>query len=170
MMTHPQEIMIKLVLDAWYTHIKRANNLFDLLTDEQMQNEVSPARNRGVYLLGHLTAVHDKMLPLLNFGEPLYPQLDEIFLLNPDKSFTEIPSIHDLKVYWKNVNETLAKNFETLQVNDWLQKHTAVTEEVFEKEPHRNRLNVVINRTNHLAYHLGQLVFLKNNKVSNSNQ
>jgi hypothetical protein len=36
-----------------------------------------------------------------------------------------------------------------------------MTEEDFEKEPGRNKLSVLINRTNHMAYHLGQLVLLK---------
>ena len=30
----------------------------------------------------------------------------------------------------------------------------------FPKEPHRNRLNVVISRTNHPAHHRGQLALL----------
>jgi hypothetical protein len=29
------------------------------------------------------------------------------------------------------------------------------------KEPHRNKLNLLMNRTNHLSYHLGQLVLLQ---------
>lgn len=41
------------------------------------------------------------------------------------------------------------------------QKHSAVSEEDFAKEPHRNKLNLLLNRTNHLSYHHGQLVFLK---------
>jgi len=36
----------------------------------------------------------------------------------------------------------------------------AVSDEDFSKEPHRNKLNVIINRTNHMSYHLGQLILL----------
>ena len=67
------EIMIKMVLDAWYSKIKEADDIFDKLTDEQLQIEVAPNRNRGIYLLGHLSAVHDGMLPLLGFRERFYP-------------------------------------------------------------------------------------------------
>jgi hypothetical protein len=101
------------------------------------------------------------MLPLLNLDERLYPQLDKVFVQNPDKTFTEISSTDDLKFYWKHVNETLASNFTQLRPADWLKKHNDVSAEDFEKDPHRNRLNVLINRTNHLAYHLGQLALLK---------
>ena len=45
--------------------------------------------------------------------------------------------------------------------DDWFSRHTAMTDEDFEKEPGRNKLSVVINRTNHMAYHLGQLVLVK---------
>jgi hypothetical protein len=36
-----------------------------------------------------------------------------------------------------------------------------VSPEDFAKEPHRNRLNVLISRTNHMANHIGQLLLLK---------
>jgi hypothetical protein len=42
-----------------------------------------------------------------------------------------------------------------------LQKHTAVSDADFAKEPHRNRLSVVLNRAGHVQYHLGQLVWFK---------
>lgn len=160
-MENHQEFIIKLAIDSWYLQVKRADYLINLLTDEELQKEISPQRNRGIYLLGHLTAVNDLMLPLLNIGDQLYPQLNEIFIHNPDKAIAEIPTTADLRFYWKNVNETLSRHFDKLQTKDWLQKHSSVSEEDFAKEPHRNKLNVLLNRTNHLSYHFGQLVLLK---------
>lgn len=160
-MDNQTELVAKMALDAWFTHVQRTETLFDSLSDEQLQQEVSPGRNRGIYLLGHLTAVHDRMMPLLGFGDPAYPELFPVFIQHPDKSTDILPTTADLRNYWKAVNENLAKNFRQLKPAEWLQKHTAVSEEDFQKEPHRNRLNVVINRTNHLSSHYGQLVFLK---------
>jgi len=159
-MKQQQELLVKSVLDSWYSHVSRVDNLLDTLTDEKLQNEVAPGRNRGIYLLGHLTAVHDRMLPLFNFEKHHYGQLDEIFITSSDKAAKEMPSAADLRLYWKDVNETLAKHFKTLQPEDWFKKHSSVSDEDFAKEPHRNRLNVLVSRTNHLAYHLGQLIFL----------
>lgn len=156
-----QELIIKMALDAWNTHISRTDKLFNELTDEQLANEVAPDRNTGIYLLGHLAAVHDAMLPLLGLGEKLYPQLEDIFIKNPDQSGLEKPVTKDLRNYWLKVNKKLSQYFNQLTADEWFQKHTAVTTEDFAKEPHRNKLNVLINRTNHLANHLGQLVFLK---------
>ena len=36
-------------------------------------------------------------------------------------------------------------------------KHTAVSDEDFAANPLRNRLSVLLSRTRHLAYHIGQI-------------
>jgi uncharacterized damage-inducible protein DinB len=155
------ELAIKISADAWHTEITRTNKLFNELTDEQLQNEVSAGRNSGTYLLGHLTAVHDALFPLLGIGEKLYPELEEPFIKNPDNSGFESPSTADLRNYWKLVNEKLSDHFNQFTSAEWFQKHTSVSEEDFIKQPYRNRLNVLVSRTNHLSYHRGQLVFLQ---------
>ncbi|MES1181507.1 MAG: hypothetical protein ABUL44_01805, partial [Flavobacterium sp.] len=86
---------------------------------------------------------------------------EKIFLSSPDKSGQEMPSIADLKKYWKDVNDTLTKHFSELQPDEWFARHNAVSPEDFAKEPHRNKLNLLLNRTNHQSYHLGQLAYLK---------
>ena len=156
-----QELFVKLALDAWSIYCNRVTKLVTELTDEQLQHEVSTGRNSGVYLVGHLTAVHDAMLPLLSLGEIMHPELENIFIKNPDKSFLEKPSINLIRQYWKEVNETLASAFVKMSADEWFQKHSAISEEDFSREPNRNKLNVLINRTNHLASHYGQMVFLK---------
>ncbi|MEO8109750.1 MAG: DinB family protein [Ginsengibacter sp.] len=153
-------LITNLSLTAWNTHVSRADKLLNELSDRQLENEVSPGRNTGVYLLGHLAAVHDAMLPLLGFGEKHHPELENIFIKNPDKSGLQKPPVSDLRNYWQKVNNALNEHFNKVTPEEWLQKHTSVSEEDFEKEPHRNRLNVLISRTNHLASHLGQLLFL----------
>jgi hypothetical protein len=149
-----------MVLDAWSTYLERTDKLINSLSEEQLQKEVSPGRNSGIYLLGHLTAVHDALFPLLGFGAKLYPELEEVFIKNPDKSGLEKPPVNVLKEYWHKVNSKLSGHFSQLTMEEWFQKHEAISHEDFKKEPHRNKLNVVLNRTNHLANHLGQLVFL----------
>jgi hypothetical protein len=160
-MSNQNQVAVKSALDTWYSRVKATDEAFNRLTDEQLQKEIAPNRNRAIYILGHLTAVHDKMLPLLNLGEPMYPQLDDIFLKNPDKAVKEMPSASELRTQWKTVNSKLAEHFNKLQVEDWFLKHNSVSAEDFEKEPHRNRLTIVLTRTNHMSYHLGQLALLK---------
>lgn len=159
-MTSP-ELFVKMVLSAWDSQNKSFNKLVDALTNEQLSREIAPGRNTGVYLLGHLIAVNDGMLSILGYGEKLYPELETIFLRNPDKSGLEKPSIAQLKEYGKAINEKLSQHIAATSVEDWFSRHNAVSAEDFAKEPHRNKLNVIINRTNHLANHLGQMLLLK---------
>jgi hypothetical protein len=160
-MENQNEILKKIVLDTWNTQVSRTTKLVDGLTDEQLMQEIAPGRNSGIYLLGHLTAVHDHMLPLLGFGEKLHPELEEIFIKNPDKSGLQKPAAGQLRNSWNEVNTLLTAKLTALSIGQWFEKHTSVSEEDFVKEPHRNRLNVVVSRINHLSYHLGQMMLLK---------
>ena len=153
-------LFVKMAVSAWQTQISRVNDLVEKLSDEELKQETAPGRNTGTYLLGHLTAVNDHLLSLFGFEESLYPELENIFLSQPDKSGIDKPSTQELRKYWANVNAKLTEHFNKMQPGDWFTKHTAVTEEDFAKEPHRNKLNVLMNRTSHLSYHLGQLIFL----------
>ncbi len=155
------QTMVKMMLDSWNTLIKQFDTALDSFTDETLQKEIAPNKNRGIYLLGHLIAVHDDMLRLLDLGEKLFPELYEPFIKSPDKTIDEIPSAKELRACWKKSNEVLTQKFERLQPEEWFQKHTAVSAEDFSKEPHRNKLNILITRTCHLSYHLGQFVLLK---------
>ena len=159
--TTTQTVFIKIALSAWETYNERVNKLIDTLSDEQLLAETSPGRNSGIYLVGHLIAVSDGLFPILGFGERLYPQLDKIFLENPDKSGFEMPSINDLKEYWNKVNTKLTNHINQMPEDEWFSRHTKVSEADFAREPHRNKLNIIINRTNHTSYHLGQLVYLE---------
>ena len=154
-------VFIKMALSAWETYNDRVNKLINTLTDQQLLADTSPDRNSGIYLFGHLIAISDGLFPILGFGERLYPQLDKIFLENPDKSGFELPSINDLKEYWKIVNTRLTGHINQMPDNEWFSRHTKVSEADFANEPHRNKLNIIINRTNHTSYHLGQMAYLE---------
>lgn len=159
--TIQQDLFVSTGLHSWEQAIKRASTLFDSYTDEELGAAIVPGKNRIIYLLGHLTAVHDRMFPLLGLGERLYPQLDDFFISNPDNTTAEFPPAKELREYWTTVNQRLATSFRSWTPEEWLQKHTAVSDEDFAREPHRNRFSVVINRTGHVQYHLGQLAWFK---------
>ena len=158
--TSTSKMFVDLTLNAWDAHNKRIDKMIDTLSDDQWAGETATGRNSGIYLLGHLTAVSDSMLSILGLGERLYPELDEIFLKNGDKAGLEKPSFVELKSAWNTVNSALRTAFNKLQPEEWLDKHTSVSAEDFAKEPHRNRMNVLISRINHQAYHMGQLAYL----------
>jgi hypothetical protein len=94
----------------------------------------------------------------------MYPELNAVFLEAADRSGMEMPSVSELRHHWKEINTALYNIIDRLPALEWFTRHTAVSEEDFKKEPHRNKLNIIINRTNHQAYHLGQLAYLVNKK------
>lgn len=155
------DLFIKMVLSAWQSYNDRLNKLLNEVPAEQLALQVAPGRNTGIYLLGHLMAVSDGMLPLLGFGERLYPQQESVFVTEADNPDVPKPPVDELKKYLAAVNAKLSDNMRRLSAEEWFERHTAVSAEDFAKEPHRNKLNIIINRTNHLSYHLGQLIFLK---------
>src|SRR5258708_32245507 len=129
------------------TQIGRADKLFGSLSSEDVLREIAPGRNRLLYLWGHLTATHDVMLPLLGLGERLHPEFDASFISTPDKSKAAVPSHEQVRQAWKTVNGELWKGFEKMSWSDWLQRHTAVSEEDFAKDASRNRFAIRLSRT-----------------------
>ena len=154
-------LLVKMTLMAWDAQNNYLKKLIGSLSDEQLAKEISPGKNTGVYLLGHLIAVSDGILPLLGFGDRLFPEMEEVFLKNPDRSGLTFPTVGELKQRLETVNTKLNGHFQSTDTNEWLSRHTVVSPEDFIKEPHRNKLNVIITRTGHMAYHIGQMRMLE---------
>jgi uncharacterized damage-inducible protein DinB len=156
-----EEILGVTVLNSWKLVINRFGKTLSELSDEQLQQQVAPGRNRVFYLLGHLTATHDRMFPLLGLGDRLHPELDELYIASPDRAFADPLSASELRRAWADVNDKLTAAFERFTCEDWLQRHTAVSDEDFVKDPTRNRLAIVMSRSNHASYHSGQAALAK---------
>ena len=151
-----EDLLVANAVKAWKSSLERADKLFAPLTDAQLQAEVAPGKNRLVYLLGHLAAVHDGMLPLLGLGPRRHPHYDAIFIEQPDRAVGDLPSAAQLKAVWIEVNGRIVTETAAWTAVDWLVKHNAVSLEDFAKDPSRNRFAILITRTNHLNYHTGQ--------------
>jgi uncharacterized damage-inducible protein DinB len=156
-----EELFANTAVNSWKLVIGQLNKILASLSDEELQKEVAPGRNRILYLVGHLAAVHDRMFPLLGLGDRLHPELDAPFIENPDRKVAHNLSPGELRGAWTEVNTKLTAAFEALRPEQWLERHTAVSEEDFRKEPHRNRLAVLLSRTNHASFHTGQIRLAK---------
>jgi hypothetical protein len=66
------KLSVQVAINSWRLVVERANKIFLSLTEDELLKEVAPGRNRLIYLLGHLTAVHDAMFPILGLGERLH--------------------------------------------------------------------------------------------------
>ena len=152
----PEQSLAATAVHAWTLNISRADKVFAGLTDELLRKEVAPGKNRLVYLWGHLIAVHDAMLPLLGIGARLHAELDVQFLTEANNTTSELPSAAHFAHCWTEVNDALLAGFDRFTPADWTQRHTAMSDTDFATNPLRNRLAVLLSRTGHVAYHLGQ--------------
>ena len=155
------DLVVQMILSAWEQQNKRFGDLIAKLSDEELSREASPGRNTGTYLLGHIVAASDGMLTLMGFGTKMFPEMEDVFLKSPDGSGKEMPSLAELRNRFHVVTDALNAHFRKMSTAEWLSRHTAVSEEDFAKEPMRNKLNIVITRTNHLVSHMGQMLYLR---------
>jgi DinB superfamily len=154
-------IFTNMALKAWQQQVDRSTRFVSELSDEQLMKEIAPGKNRGIYLVGHLAGIHDALPEILGFGKRAYPELQSIFLESPDKSIEKIPTASELRKIWTVVHDRLKNEFAKMSPDDWFKRHESMTDEDFEKDPSRNKLSVLLARTNHLAYHFGQMRLLK---------
>lgn len=152
--------IISQVIHTWAAQNKAVTAFFNKYTNDDYEKEVAPGRNRAIYLLGHLVAVNDGMLPLFGLGDKLFPGLDTLFITAPDKAHTTLPSLATLKEHWEALNTTLTSHFNKMNQGEWMSRHQSVSEADFALNPSRNKLNVLLSRTTHQSYHLGQLNLL----------
>ena len=159
-MRHTEANLVETALRNWSSTVERVSRTFYALGEEQLQREVAPGKNRLIYLWGHLAAVNDTLLPLLRLGERLHPELDVAFLGTPDGSVPDSISPAAIKQVWGEINDALTSAFLQLSPDEWLERHNNVSEEDFNREPHRNRFTILLGRTSHLSYHLGQVMLV----------
>ncbi len=156
-----EQLLAASAVNSWKLTIGRIDQGLAALSDEKLQTPVAPGKNRLFYLLGHLAAVHDRLITMLSIGERLHSELDEPFVTNPDKGGSDPVTAINLRAAWSEINSKLTAAFEKFTPAEWLQKHTAVSDEDFAKDPSRNRLAVVLSRTNHASFHTGQIVLTR---------
>jgi DinB superfamily len=156
-----ENALIDGALRNWHSNMDRVGRFFRSLSDDDLQKEIAPGKNRLIYIWGHLSATNDRMIPLLGFGERRYPELDLIFISQPDRAVPHNFAGEAIGDMWGQLGDLLWSEFAKLTPAEWLDRHQAVSPEDFEREPHRNRYAILLGRTTHLAYHLGQAILVK---------
>jgi hypothetical protein len=156
-----QTIFTRMALNAWQIQADRTTKFIDESSDELLLKEIAPGKNRGIYLMGHLAAIHDAIPEILGFGKKAYPELASVFITSPDKAVEKIPTVTELRAIWTSVHDRLKNEFAKIPAENWFTRHESMTDADFEKDPARNKMSVLLNRTNHFAYHFGQLRLLK---------
>src|SRR6478672_5211137 len=109
-----EQLFVKMAISAWDTQIVRATELLESLSDAQLLNEIAPGKNRGIYLVGHLVAIHDAMNDILGLDKRSYVELDKAFVENPDSSGFDMPALSVLRKYWNDVHLKLNSRIQQL--------------------------------------------------------
>src|ERR1700747_38682 len=116
----PDEVLIAVAISSWEQVVTRVGSLCLSCTEEQLLVEVAPGKNRILYLWGHLTAVNDSMFSVLRLGGRLHPELDTVFIAQPDRS-VPLPASTEIAKYWEDVHTELLARFKTLSSKEWLE-------------------------------------------------
>jgi uncharacterized damage-inducible protein DinB len=154
------EALIQTAISSWEQVINRVGTLCLSCSEKQLLVDVAPGKSSISYLRGHLTAVNDAMFSVLRLGERLHPELDAVFIAQPDRSVPH-PTSAEIAKCWEDVHAQLLSRFKTLSSKEWLERHGNVSPEEFERNPKRTRLAVLLGRTNHASYHFGQMMLAK---------
>ena len=155
-----ENLFNQIALQHWKSYNTRTIKLLEGMSEQQFNAVLTLNGNTPSWLLGHLAETHDSLFPLLGLGDLRYPELREMYLHNHQSPFKTPFDKLELTEVWKNIYKQLDATFSIYSPEQWLEKHTSISEEDFDREPHRNKFNVLISRTNHLAYHIGQIALV----------
>jgi hypothetical protein len=87
-----------------------------------------------------------------------------MFLSNPDRAVSDIFSGEQIKDASARIQQAMWGAFIQFTPSEWLEPHSAASDEHFSADATRNRFTVMVNRTAHTAYHLGQVVLAVNSR------
>jgi len=103
----PEQTFVDAAVRSWRSNMDRVGKLFGSLTPEELELQVAPTRKRLIYIWGHLSASNDAIFPLFGFGPRRFPDLERMFVKNPDRAVTQIISGTELKEIWMQLDVAL---------------------------------------------------------------
>lgn len=142
-------LFTRIALNTWKATVGRFDDIVAASSDEELEREVTPGKSRLFYLVGHLTALHDRLLPVLGLGERRHAELDDEFGAERDEHRTSAVSPMRVRQLWSEVNATVLAGMERLTPEQWLEKPPAAVEP--------SRLSVLLNWTDHVSLHSTQI-------------
>jgi uncharacterized damage-inducible protein DinB len=152
---------LQICLLQWDSLNKRMLKTMESIPAQNFNKPIVTSGNSPSWILGHLAEADDALLELLGIGKRLYPDLSKIYHHERGSNHEGHLTSEELKGRWKSIIVELDSAFKKWTEAEWLSKHTAVSDIDFQKEPHRNRLNVMLSRVSHKASHLGQIAMMK---------
>ena len=148
---------LDICLLQWDTYNRRMQHVLETISDEDFHKPVITGGNSPSWLLGHLADTDDALFELFGIQKRMYPDLAKIYHHERGTNQSGHLTKQELSAQWNAIVEELNRVIKNYSEKEWLSRHTVVSEEDFKKEPHRNKLNVMLTRVTHKASHLGQI-------------
>jgi len=151
---------LEICLLQWNTYNRLMQKSLDELSDENYFKQIVPNGNSPSWIMGHLVDTDDRLLELFGIRSRMFPELATIYHHERGANQANHLSKEELITKWKAITDELDRAFKSMSEADWHSRHMSVSEADFKKEPHRNKLNVILSRVTHKASHLGQIAML----------
>ena len=135
-----------------------ADWIISSLSDDDLKKEVSPGKNHGVWLLGHLITCEDDFALFMGKGEITYPDYHDMFAEETKPlSFDNYPPINEMRTKWKEMLEKNKKIYSELKDSELQEPHA---QRKGENDFCKTKEDVAVHWQLHLMYHVGQLSVL----------
>jgi uncharacterized damage-inducible protein DinB len=148
---------LDICLLQWETYNRLTQKTIETISEENYNTPIVNGGNSPSWILGHLADTDDALLELFGIGKRLFPDLKKIYHHEKGSNQSGQLTKTELTKQWTAIRAELDKAFKSWSENEWMSRHTAVSEEDFKNQPHRNKLNVMLSRVAHKASHLGQI-------------
>ncbi len=159
-MGNPQS---KILAVQYEKSVRWANWKLNLLSDDDLKREVSPGKNHGIWLFGHLIANEDDFGVFLGKRELAYPEYQNMFAGGTKPlPYENYPSVSEMREIWKEMIEKNKKIYNELTDGELNEPHALIHENDFCK----TKEDIIMHWQIHLVYHTGQLgILVPNNNV-----
>ncbi|HRE40215.1 MAG TPA: hypothetical protein PLG90_02695 [Ignavibacteria bacterium] len=127
-----------------------------LLEEKDFELEISPGKNHGLFIFGHLIASDDDFSLYLGKGDLLFPDYQKLFAgPNSLKPVNEYPKLNEMHEKWKAVCDKNRIIYENLTDNQLDEFHSLC--ENPETDYFKTKERIIISWQFHQAFHVGQL-------------
>jgi hypothetical protein len=153
---------VKLLYEQWKNMVFWVEMYLKLLSDEDLQQEITPGGNNGIWLLGHLIASEDDLAEFIGDGEILFPEYQEKFKKGGNiLSVESCPTTKQLKEDWKKVLAKNEKLYASLTDEELSSPHNKILDDDIENDFFKTKERCISFWHFHQVHHAGQLALLK---------
>jgi len=153
-------LIVKKFAEQFEAMVEWVNGNIDPLTDDELNMEIAPGKNHGVWILGHLITSDDDFSVFMEKGDLLFPEYFEIFgqgsKLQPVENY---PPVSLLREQWKSVVEKNRKIYTELSDEELNEPHGRMQNPP-EEDFFKTKQRIIYFWQLHQMYHAGQLSVL----------